>query len=352
MTSQNIFLLGLFLSVFSLGYLLIRGWLGVKTDPRSRGPQEPAPPDPLAPDLARLVPATATSRERLQLLLWTAGFYRPSALTEYLAIRATLVVGFLMATGLIALQIQEHLIGMSVLIGSLATGTAWSLPRVILGMLASNRARSLRRGLPTAMDVISLCLTAGQNMLSSLEITSRELAGVNPPLSQELSIVHQQAKMHSLELALTQWANRVDVPEIRSFVLLLVQSQRLGTDMVTTLLEFADNQRTRIRQRAEAQANRASLWMLFPTVFCLWVASAIILVGPAYIEFWKFRREQLDKLLLNARNQVEQSNNPATASGSAQPGEQGAASRPGSPRLIPNPRDPLAPFPAQPKQGP
>ena len=46
-----------------------------------------------------------------------------------------------------------------------------------------------------------------------------------------------------------------------------------------------------MRQRAEAQANRLGFLMLFPTIFCLLVAAAIILIGPAYFEFWQGRAD-------------------------------------------------------------
>src|SRR6185437_4839424 len=181
--------------------------------------------------------------------------------------------------------------------GLVAAGVGYSMPRVVLSSKATARARRIDRALPMGMDVIALCLTAGQNLLDSLRQTGIELVDANPDLAQELQIVAHQASMHSLEQALMQWANRLNIPEVRSLVLLLVQSDRLGTDMVTTLLEFADNQRIILRQRAEAHANRSNFWMLFPSIFCLWIASAIVLVGPAYIEFWKFRKEQLNTLL-------------------------------------------------------
>src|SRR5262249_18902836 len=184
---------------------------------------------------------------------------------------------------------------------------------------ARARARRLVIGLPLAMDVIGLCLTAGQNLLSSLEQTSRHLAGSCPDLALEFQIIGQQARMHSLEQALLQWADRLDVPEVRSLALLLVQSDRLGTDMVNTLLEGSDSQRTLLRQKVEAQANRTSFWMLFPTLFCLWTASAIVLVGPVYIEFWNYRTEQVKALVGNARGQVERSGQAVTAPTS--PGE-------------------------------
>lgn len=293
------------------GYLLVRLMLASRTEKIPR--MDPAPPDPFARDLAAALPALRDTRQELQKMLWTAGYYRPSALTEYLAIRSVLFIGLLIGTGLVCMVVEPASIPLVAILGVMGAGFAFSLPRIILGMQASSRARRLVRALPTTMDVIGLCLTAGQNLLGSLEQTSKELAGPFPDMADELQIVQQQANMHSLERALTHWGNRVNVPDIRSLCLLLVQSERLGTDMVNTLLEVADSQRILLRQKAEAQANRSNFWMLFPTLFCLWIASAIILVGPVYIEFWKYRRDQMGALIRDARAQVERPGLASTA---------------------------------------
>jgi tight adherence protein C len=309
--------LGVYLTSAAGGYLMVRGVLARRTRPAP--PRIPAPPDPMAPDLASMLPALSETRRDLQKMLWTAGRYRPSALTEYLAIRAVLFIGALLATGLLALLAPASQLPSVLAGGAIVAALAFSLPRVILGAQARARARRLVIALPLAMDVIGLCLTAGQNLLSSLEQTSRHLAGSCPDLALELQIIGQQARMHSLEQALLQWAERLDVSEVRSLALLLVQSDRLGTDMVNTLLEGSDSQRTLLRQRVEAQANRTNFWMLFPTLFCLWTASAIILVGPVYIEFWNYRAEQVKALVGNAKGQVERSNTPTLPATS--PGE-------------------------------
>lgn len=301
-------MIGISLAGGATGYLLARGLLASRLAPPARA--ELPPTDPLAPGLAATLPATSGTRKELQTQLWTAGFYRPGALTEYLAFRAVLFLGPLLATGLLALVVPARQLTLVVIGGLLVAGLGFSLPRLVLNSLAAARARRLVRGLPVAMDILGLCLTAGQNLQGSLEQTSRELAGPFPDLSTELQIVQQQARMSSLEVALLQWADRLDVPEVRTLAMLLVQSDKLGTDMVNTLLEVADSQRVHLRQKAEAQANRSNFWMLFPSVFCLWTASAIILVGPVYIEFWRYRREQMDKLVRGSRTQVEKTNAP------------------------------------------
>ncbi|MFQ3651087.1 MAG: type II secretion system F family protein [Gemmataceae bacterium] len=313
----------IFVATLLLVFLVVRA---VLDRPVLRGPwKQPEPPDILAPDLAALLPALPEARRELQKLLWTAGYYRPSALNEYLAIRAILTLAPLALLGILAYYLPESWLPYIVGGGLILALLGYSLPRVILGVQASARSNRLNRALPLAMDVLALCLTAGQNLVNSLRYTTRELSSSCPEMAVELQIVQQQARMHSLELALLGWAERLsDIPAIRSMALLLVQSDRLGTNMVDTLVEVADSQRTLERQKVEAQANRANFWMLFPTLFCLWTASAIILIGPVYLEFWDYRREQMKSLLNNAVGQVERStgNNPnAQTNPAAPPGQ-------------------------------
>jgi tight adherence protein C len=115
-------------------------------------------------------------------------------------------------------------------------------------------------------------------------------------LAQELAIAAQQAELHSLAHALQQWADRTRLPEVRNLVMVLIQSEKLGADAASTLNELATNFRVTARQRAEAQANRTSFWMLFPSVFCFWIAASITLIGPAYLEYFQFRREASEML--------------------------------------------------------
>ncbi|MFO0928831.1 MAG: type II secretion system F family protein [Gemmataceae bacterium] len=343
-------MIGISLAGAAGGYALARGVLAMRAAPPAR--RDLPPTDPLAPGLAAALPAMSGTRKELQQHLWTAGFYRPGALTEYLAFRAVLFLGPLIATGLLALLVPAGRVAAVLIGGLLVSGLGFSLPRLVLNGLATARARRLVRALPVAMDILGLCLTAGQNLLGSLEQTSRELAGPYPDLSTELQIVQQQARMASLEQALLQWADRLDVPEVRTLAMLLVQSDKLGTDMVNTLLEVADSQRIHLRQKAEAQANRSNFWMLFPSVFCLWIASAILLVGPVYIEFWKYRRDQMNNLVRNSRTQVEKTN-PArratteTDDPTVVAPEPAAEAAPAAPRLTPSPLRPTRPAAAK-----
>ncbi len=244
---------------------------------------------PFTEALSSQLPLTGRARLDLQKELRLAGFYRRTALLEYTALRTLLVLVPLVATGVIAALAPADRVEGVLLGGALVTGLGFSLPRLYLALRARARARQIERGLPLAIDLLTLCLTAGQNLLAALEEVSRELQFSNPVLAQELAIAHHQAELHSLEHAMQQWAERVHVPDVTNLALLLTQSERLGTDAAGALSELATNFRTSMRQRAEAQANRTNFWMLLPSVFCFWIASAIVLIGPAYLQFFQYR---------------------------------------------------------------
>src|SRR5262249_12164332 len=123
-----------------------------------------------------------------------------------------------------------------------------------------------------------------------------QLRGTFPRMAEELGLVLRQAEMLNLTLAFEQWANRSQINEVRTLSVILGQSQRLGNEISDGLMGDAAAMRINSRQRADAKAQRASFWMLFPTILCLWIPAAILLVAPVYFEFSARRakaREQI-----------------------------------------------------------
>jgi tight adherence protein C len=257
--------------------------------------------------LADYLPARRTPISDLQNDLRSAGYYRPTAVIEYRAIRNLLVLLFVLATGAAALLLPGQILPQVVAVGLVVAGLAFSLPRVFLVARGRLRSHAIERGLPLAIDMLILCLSSGQNLLAALQQVARQLRKNNPILAQELSIAHQQADLHSLEHALSQWADRVRLPEVRNLVMLLIQSEKLGADAAVTLSELANNFRATARQRAETQANRTSFWMLFPSVFCFWVAAAIVLIGPAYLDFLQYQN-RAPELFNNSLQTIKNAN--------------------------------------------
>ena len=68
---------------------------------------------------------------------------------------------------------------------------------------------------------------------------------------------------------------------------MLVQTDRFGTSIGQALRSHADVCRTKRRQRAEERAQKVGVKLVFPLVFCLFPALYVVMLGPAYLEFWK-----------------------------------------------------------------
>jgi len=245
----------------------------------------------LTPALAGQLPPGEEQQMELQKELRTAGFYQPTALMEYAAARAMMILVPLLAAGVLSLYAanlnQTLFIWIGGLVGALL---GFSLPRIYLYYRSQSRMHKIERALPTAIDMLILCLGAGLNVLNSLQRVTLELHRSFPILAYEFEIVRRQAELRTLEFALTQFADRVGLPQARNLSIVLSQSENLGTDAVPILREFADDMRINMRQRAEAMANKAPFKLLFPA-YLMAFGAAILLIGPAILELNTFRHE-------------------------------------------------------------
>jgi hypothetical protein len=104
-------------------------------------------------------------------------------------------------------------------------------------------------------------------------------------------LVLAHAQMRSLSHALDRWKDHQPLPELGSLVFLLGQADRLGTDITRGLWELSSSLQVNARQRAEAAANRANFYMIFPTVLCLMVAAALIIAGPGLVRLIESNRQ-------------------------------------------------------------
>jgi tight adherence protein C len=171
-----------------------------------------------------------------------------------------------------------------VVAGAVFAILAFALPRAWIVARARSRAHRIEIGLPFAVDLLTLSVGAGQNVPGALQRVARDIGNAHPILAEELKITCRQADLRDLSFALDQWADRVWAPSARNLAMVLSHSQRAGTDASAALTEFSAAMRTTQRQRAEARANRLGLWMLFPTLGCLWLGVAILLLGPPLME--------------------------------------------------------------------
>jgi len=257
---------------------------------------------PATPLVAALLPATARGRVAIEKDLLRAGYFEPVAPINFFAVRALMTYLPLVAGEVGAVLTDGRLSVAFMLVGVVGGIFGYAVPRIILSILADRRTEQIRRGLPMLMDTMGLTLSTGASLPGSLQASGEAIRRGYPDLAHEVRVVGAQAELRSLSHALDKWKDRQPVPELGSFVFLLGQADRLGTDITRGLWELSASLQVNARQRAEAAANRANFYMTFPTVLCLLVAAGLILAGPGVVQVLESNR-QVDQILRDAKDQ-------------------------------------------------
>lgn len=262
----------------------------------------------ITPALAALLPESGARRKELKKELRAAGFFQPHAWHNLAAVRYVAVMAAIILFGtLLVLAPPQAELPLAVLL-VVASALGWAVPRLYVKNRAHERTGQIERGMPDLLDMLNMCVSQGLNVQDSLNRVSAELRPVYPALSRELSIVSEQAEVGTLEQALVNFSERVDVPEVRSFTSLLIQTERMGTNISDALIEYSDNMRESLRQRADEKANRATFKLLFPTVLCLMPAVYMFLLGPAVIELSHFFGDGGQNLLDSGQQAIQELN--------------------------------------------
>ncbi len=287
-----------FLSVVVIALLARRIWLWARTkNPTDSASIKPPILDPeledegafgaLTPALAAQIPESAKETRDFQLLLKQAGFYHPAARNTIYAFRFLLLVTPLIIAGVCAVladsQWTWHILGVGLFSGVVLS----IIPRLYVYFRRKTRYEEIRRGLADTVDMLSMCLTGGLNLLDSLEHVAGQM-GAYPALAEELRLVKRQAEVSSLKLALEDLTRRVDLPEMRQLAAVLARGTQLGSQLASSLHDHADHLRVSLRQAALARANKAPVKLVLPILFCLAPAALIILTAPAILELRNF----------------------------------------------------------------
>jgi tight adherence protein C len=242
----------------------------------------------LTPVLAALFPESEARRAVVKKELIAAGYHQPHAWQNLAALRYLGIMVPLLMIGLLLVLLPRQLEIAAVGLLLFLPAMGWAIPRLVVRNQARERLSEIEHGMPDMLDMLNMCVSQGMTIPDSLNRVSRELRPVYPALAQELNIVSDQAKIGSMEQALQNFSERIDAPDVHSFTTLLIQTQRMGTSVSQALIDYSDNMRESLRQRADEKANTATFKLLFPTVGFLMPAVFLFLLGPAIIQLSDF----------------------------------------------------------------
>jgi tight adherence protein C len=163
------------------------------------------------------------------------------------------------------------LVGLALLVG----------PDARLNRAVADRQKQILRGLPDIIDLLVISVEAGLGFEQALQ---RTIVSVPGELSDEFSRMLGEVRAGSTRAdSMRAMEARIEVPEVRSFVLAILQADTFGVSIGRVLRGQAEEMRIKRRQIAQEKAQKAPVKMLIPMVFCIFPALFTVVLGPAMI---------------------------------------------------------------------
>jgi tight adherence protein C len=262
------------------------GAYGFSAPPAAAAPGEaPERPRTLASAATALGDALArrqgAEREKdTRQRLIAAGLYTQTPRAFFAA--QALTAGLLLLLWIVAARFVDvggvvYILGMPA-----AFAGGWALPTFMLSRRIEQRYHEIDKALPNLIDLLVVTVEAGIGFVGSMRLAAEQLEG---PLGDELRLTLQDQNMGATtDEALKNLAQRADTPGIRAFVRAIVQGELLGVSIAQILRNLASDMRKKRRARAEEQAQKAPVKMLFPLVILIFPAMFIVLLLPALIQ--------------------------------------------------------------------
>jgi tight adherence protein C len=157
----------------------------------------------------------------------------------------------------------------------------WYAPSIWLYQIAATRGQTVRSALPDALDLLTISVESGLSFDAALSQVATKTTG---PLAGEFLRVLGEIQIGTGRVeAMRALAERTDVPELRSFIGAMIQADAFGVPIAGVLRVQAKEMRVKRSQRAEEQAQKVPVKILFPLIFCLLPCLFLVILGPAAI---------------------------------------------------------------------
>ena len=212
-----------------------------------------------------------------------AGYLRTNAPAIYTGIKMILFVFGLVGMTILLLPMEVE-ISTKIMVVFLGGVILFFVPNIIILMQLKKRHDEIRRHLPDAIDLLEICVSSGIGLDMAWNIVADEMLHVSPVLANAMALSNFEIHLGVNRVeAMRHMAERTGVDELSSLAAILVQTERFGTSIGTTLRVFAVAMREDRSFTAQENAEKMAVKLLLPMVLFIFPAVLVILVGPAAI---------------------------------------------------------------------
>jgi tight adherence protein C len=237
-----------------------------------------------------LEPQTEEEMSSARLKMLQAGYRSRAAVRNFHALQFLLGLGFLAVGLLVALissatgEVTTQQMVLSVILPGAA---GYYLPKYWVERRAQARQEEIENGFPDSLDMMLVCVEAGQSMEQAILRVSKEVKTGYPALGEEFELVASEMKAGKDKTqVLKDMAERAGVTDIASFVTVLVQSATFGTSLTDALRVYAAEMRDKRVMRAEEKANKLPTKLTLGTMMFTVPPLLIILIGPSVYDIF------------------------------------------------------------------
>jgi len=227
------------------------------------------------------------SHGRASTTLWEqlnrAGYLGRNAPAIYTGIKMLLFTVGLAATAMLIVSLKISMM-QKIWFISLGGTIPFFLPNLVIRIQEKKRREEIRQYLPDAVDLLEICVSSGIGLDMAWNMVADEIHHVSPVLGNAMDLSNFEMHLGANRTeAMRNMATRTGAEQLSSLAAILVQSERFGTSVAVALQEFANWMRDERHLRAEEEAEKLPMKLLFPMALFIFPAILVVAVGPAMI---------------------------------------------------------------------
>ena len=216
-----------------------------------------------------------------------AGYLSTSAPAIYTGVKMLLFVIGLVGTTILVMPFNIY-IATKITLAFLGGVILFFVPNIVLLLQLKKRHDEIRRYLPDAIDLLEICVSSGIGLDMAWNIVADEIKHVSPVLAGSMALSNFEIHLGANRVeAMRHMSERTGVDDLASLAAILVQTERFGTSIGSTLRVFADSMREERSFTAQENAEKMAVKLIIPMVLFIFPAVLVTVAGPAAINIAK-----------------------------------------------------------------